>query len=87
MPENNDTRSTSEKRHQALEAQMKQRQFVQRLKERGERAGIRKQLETIEDDKEFKRAKLGHRETQKEEKADREKKAVRREQNAGVKRA
>ena len=37
MPDNNDTRSTSEKRHQALEAQMKQRQFVQRLKERGER--------------------------------------------------
>ena len=37
MPDSNDTRSTSEKRHQALEAQMKQRQFVQRLKERGER--------------------------------------------------
>ena len=37
MPDNDDTRSTSEKRHQALEAQMKQRQFVQRLKERGER--------------------------------------------------
>ena len=37
MPDNDDTRSTSEKRHQALEAQMKQRQFVQRLNERGER--------------------------------------------------
>ena len=37
MPDSDDTRSTSEKRHQALEAQMKQRQFVQRLKERGER--------------------------------------------------
>ena len=37
MPDKDDTRSTSEKRHQALEAQMKQRQFVQRLKERGER--------------------------------------------------
>ena len=45
------------------------------LKERGVRAGIRKQLETIEDDKDIKRAKLGHRDKLKEEKADRAKSA------------
>jgi hypothetical protein len=52
------------------------------LRERGERAGIRKQLETIEDDKDIKRTKLGHRDKLREEKLDRAKKLERREQNA-----
>jgi len=52
------------------------------LKERGDRAGIRKTVETIQDDKELKRAKLNHRQVQMEEKAGKERKMVQREQNA-----
>lgn len=52
------------------------------LRERGERAGIRAEVQTIEDDKQFKHAKLGHREQQKDEKAAREKKVAQRATNA-----
>lgn len=52
------------------------------IKERGELAGIRKAVETIEDDREIKKRALNHRAARLEEKAEKEKKVDQRQQKA-----